>query len=125
MDGLALTCLDRIPPATSVCSGYRGGDPAVGFEADAEGITRRLAPGAAADLEARAALGAGLGDVEPVLERVSRGELCTWVDRELRTPIWIESRGPQAEDRNWTAPGRASLPPAPLPSLCESTEEAS
>lgn len=125
VDGLALTCLDRIPPTAAVCSGYRGGDPAAGFEADAAGVTRRLVPGEPEDLEARAALGRGLREVEPVSERVARGELCTWVDRELRTPIWIESRGPQAEDRNWTAPGRSSLPPLPHPSPCESTEEAS
>jgi adenylosuccinate synthase len=123
VDGLALTCLDRIPPTTSVCASYRGAG--AGLELDAEGLARRIVPGDAADLEARAALGETLREVEPVLERVARQDLCTWVDRELRAPIWIESRGPQAEDRDWTAPGRETLPPLPAPAASTRTQEAS
>lgn len=108
VDGLALNCLDRIPPAIDACAGYRA-PPGPGFERDAEGVARRIVP--PTDLEGSAALGEALRGVEPVLERVARGDLCTWVDRELQAPIWIESRGPQAEDRTWTAPGRAPLPP--------------
>lgn len=113
VDGLALTCLDRVPPAVPVCAGYRGGDPARGCEEDPAGITRRLIPGPREDLSARSALGAALREVEPLVENVSRADLCAWVERELGSQIWIESRGPQAEDRSWTAPDRAALPPLP------------
>ena len=98
--GLAVNCLDRVPPQVEVSCAYEGLEPGA--------QTRRLAPGAAEDLEARAALTRALDDARPCLERIPRAELCALIERELEVPVWLESYGPQAEDRRWTAAGRAS-----------------
>lgn len=101
--GLAVTCLDRVPPQVEVSRAYEGVEP------DAQ--TARLSPGAPEDLAAREALGRALSHATPCLERVARAELCARIERELEVPVWLESYGPQAEDRRWTRAGLAACAP--------------
>ncbi|HKV09020.1 MAG TPA: adenylosuccinate synthetase [Thermoanaerobaculia bacterium] len=94
VDGLALTCLDRIAswPVVPLCHTY---------ETDHHGPVSNLDPGPAADLSHRERLGRWLGQVRPVIDNVAPSDLAREVERCLGAPVWIVGEGPAAGDKRW------------------------
>jgi adenylosuccinate synthase len=102
VDGLALTCLDRVGPTVPVCIGYTG--PPVSPElavCDPEGRIFWLRPGEADDLEHRRRLGQFLAEVEPVVVEMPVEQLIPAVGQALGAPVVITSSGPTAADKQW------------------------
>jgi adenylosuccinate synthase len=93
LDGLAVTCLDRIAalPDLQICRRYRVGPLEV----------ERVVPSSEPqDLTYQAAITAALAGCAPALECVAdRDVLLHALEEELHTPVLITSHGPAAEDK--------------------------
>ncbi len=126
VDGLALTCLDKLDGAVPICTGYDSADNASPLVSRGEPRPLRslplLDPG---DLPARSRRTRLLGQVAPRVEEVSPGDLRHLLARALGLPVWIESEGPTyrhrrlglpLHDRSVHRPGRqTALTPAGSP----------
>jgi adenylosuccinate synthase len=92
LDGLALTCLDRLAELSElhVCRGYR---------VDGALLTR-LSPAPAPDLAYQEQLTSLLGRARPILDRLDGPEaLGRLLAVELGAPVVLRSYGPTAEDK--------------------------
>jgi adenylosuccinate synthase len=89
VDGLALTCLDRIAswPTIPLCGAYEG--------------VAHLDPGSPDDLAHREHLGCLLTKISPVLDALSPADLPAEIAGRLGVPLWLLSRGPTAEAKTW------------------------
>lgn len=96
VDGLAITCLDRVdrPPCASTYEAAAA--PALWREG-------RLVPGAPEDLGHRERLGAFLRTVRPVME--PRDPLA-FVEEQAGLAAWLMSWGPSAREKGWRGAGR-------------------
>jgi len=91
VDGLAVTWLDGVTDPAPVCDAYR---------VDGTIVTRLPSP-SAGDHAAIAALGRRLMIAEPIITRVSAGELMATIERAVATPVRLVSTGPTAADWRW------------------------
>lgn len=93
LDGLAVTCLDRLAelPEVQICRGYRDGPLQIA----------RLTPAPGPhDLDYQAGITAALARCQPVLSRLGDAdELLRVLSRDLELPIALASYGPAGEDK--------------------------
>ena len=99
LDGIALTCLDRLPEPARVCTGYRVEDTEGLGRKGEDGSLQSLVPGKHEDLGHRAGLTRLLARCTPVLEEV--GSIRSFVEEATGRPVLLESRGPRASDKTW------------------------
>ncbi|MCU0232947.1 MAG: adenylosuccinate synthetase [Thermoanaerobaculales bacterium] len=111
VDGLAITCLDRVSSPLPVCLAYEIDDPPARLvERGSGNRVRRLRPGSRHDLDHRQRLGELLREVRPLLTEVSPGELPPLLEHELGVPVLLTSRGPTAADKSWRSQERLNVP---------------
>lgn len=107
LDGLVLTCLDRLPDQVPVCAAWQlDGDVSLVRRDDHDQVVA-LIPGKADDLGHREQLGTLLGWAEPLHLEVGVRELSDLVGRALGVPVVLESRGPTASRKRWVRPRKA------------------
>jgi len=123
VDGLAVTCLDRVEDPAPLCFRYAVGevDPDL-VVCDPRGEVIRLQPGRAGDLAHRERLRELLKWVRPGIGFAEKNGLVRALERELGVPVCIESRGPRAGDKTWRRPSNQSCP---LPWTIDQTERRS
>lgn len=102
IDGLAVTCLDRLADPVPLCLRYAADevDPDLA-DGECPGEVTRLRPGQADDLPQRERLRRFLESVRPIITHVQETSLIPILERELSVPVWIESHGPCAGDKRW------------------------
>ena len=111
LDGIAITCLDRVAEPATVCSGYRADASDTLVRRSDDGLIRSLVPGDRTDLEHRSNLTRLLQRSSPVLDEV--GSVLSFVEEVTGRPVLLRSRGPGAGARTW-------VPATPLPGLAAS-----
>jgi adenylosuccinate synthase len=102
IDGLAVTCLDRMTDTVPLCLQYRvaKADPELVI-CDHCGGAIRLRHGRARDLSHRERLRTLLERVKPTITHVQTNSLVPTLEWDLGIPVWIESRGPRAVEKLW------------------------
>lgn len=108
IDGLAVTCLDRMADTVPLCLRYGAADADPDLVVcDRPGEVIRLRHGRADDLGHRERLREFLERVRPTIAYIEKSSLVPTLERNLGIPVCIESSGPRAVEKVWKEhPGR-------------------